>query len=242
MKKLITLLFLFNLAYGQDTLHLDMFGGGGITGKNPAANVGIGIDFKRVNIGAMEVVPMTNNSDRNVLFVPYIGYNIGSGFIPYGTYHGGGLMYQGKKYYANIGIQNKHGYFIAGMNLHNQSKPVISNSTIRYSLMFISGMADGMRDVCSYHPQKIKEHFPTLSDSYWLPTANWNKSDFILFSPFKNIQHTSSFIQRSTLITAGIITTLNMKGQPFLVYLWEGLKMWGVERFGHNLVYNIIFK
>lgn len=231
----------------------------GISQKYMTSSVGGSVKYKNIQGGVFDVIPLTNNSDRNWLCVGYFGYDVGGGIVPYVSIRGGGVMYQNKRLVLNAGIsQYNHdkptAYLLAGVNFNPMKNRPISYKTATLLLCGLSGMFSGLSDVANYHPNAILANYPKLNPNWWYPPMAWHHSDWL--GAFKNVGHFSDAGRRVTLVAAGIVygthNDFRHLGSKVLTPFGKMPKwcsklidiggMALVERIGHNIVYNVMFK
>lgn len=127
--------------------------------------------------------------------------------------------------------------------------------SIRYSLLFTAGFAEGVKDAISFHYPQFQSVHPNASPQFWDPTISWkNKykyNDPTMGEKFKGSTgifvfttdgwHLTNMVNHLSLIGGSVIIPIHSK-KKFIWYLKEFAISYGVNRAGFVLAYNGLYR
>ena len=138
---------------------------------------------------------------------------------------------------------------ILGQTTKNQE----SNFYVTTSLLFVSGMADGLAEACKFHPKGVTEVFG--NPQFWDNSQSWRNKDrngdpsrgakFPLSTTAlawtTDGYHLSRMIRNSTLIAA-ITIRIGEPAKNWYCYVIEAVIYYLTYQLGFTITYDIIFK
>ena len=127
--------------------------------------------------------------------------------------------------------------------------------SIRYSLIFAAGFAEGVKDAISFHYPQFQAVHPNANPNYWDPSISWkNKYKYNdptmgpkfagstgIFVFTTDGWHLTNMVNHLSLIGGSVIIPIHSK-KPFKWYAKEFLISYGVNRAGFVLAYNGLYR
>lgn len=137
--------------------------------------------------------------------------------------------------------------------LGQTTKKQEGNFYVTSSLLFVSGMADGLAEACKFHPQGVTEVFG--NPKFWDNSLSW-RNKYRNGDPAQGAKfplsttaltwttdgyHLSRMIRNSTVIAA-ITIRLGEPAKAWYYYIAEAVIYYLTYQLGFTITYDIIFK
>ncbi|MBP7400307.1 MAG: hypothetical protein KA954_12015 [Chitinophagales bacterium] len=132
------------------------------------------------------------------------------------------------------------------ISINANAQLITTQSIVKYSLVFVSGAADGVNQTLWYHYDNFKRVHPGANDEYWNPyISSNNMNNSTLWSRtigrgFQDGNHATRWFERNPIILSGAFTIIS-NGDNWWGYVFDFVTGVIVRAIGFHLTYSIIY-